>query len=243
VVPFVKGILEITALDLTLSGDNALGIGAIAAKLEDPGEQQRAIRSGVRIALILRLLGLGVVNILFAIPLLINIGSLWIIWVAVNMAMEVSRSPSGSSEENEGRLQAFVMRKLLRKQFTPYKEVRLKIALTDFSLSLENLAGISAIAQGNWVVAIAGTLLSILILWKLSSGVARIISRLPWLLYVAAAWLAVVGAGMTVKGLRLTSLETWGVRGVALLTVVPFIIRHSWRCLRQRRRSGGHQPD
>jgi predicted tellurium resistance membrane protein TerC len=225
----VRGALAATAFDLGLSGDNAAGIGGLASELKDPSEQKRAIRIGLGIALALRLVGLFFVTSLFEVPWLINIASLWIGAMAYKMARDAE-----SEETGDSRLVSLVMRVVKRRNPSQYHIVIVQIAATDFALSLDNLSGVSAIAQGNRVIAIGGTVMSVVILLTLSKWVTKLINRFGWLLYVAAAWLAVLAANMAVKGLPLTSLEIWGIRLTALLTVAPFIVRR-WHNLKRRR--------
>ena len=175
----------IVLVDLVLSGDNALVIGAAAASLP---RQQRwtAILTGGIGAIVLRIAFTLVAAALLQLPLLQAIGGILLVVIAIKLLLDREhdlRKRQGSAEsdtealatDNQGNPQRGFMSALLT------------IIVADVTMSLDNVLAVAALASEHIPLLIGGLLLSILILLVGSALVAELINRLPWLLDAGAS--------------------------------------------------------
>jgi YjbE family integral membrane protein len=200
-------ILGIALLDMVLSGDNALVIGAAAAKL--PLRQRRwAIIWGGAGAVVLRLLlATGAVELL-TVPLLRAFGALVIFVIAIRLLLpEHERSRGRGSPE---RLWAAII----------------TITAADVTMSLDNVIAVAAIANGNIVVLAIGIAFSMVLLFVASAIIAQLMSSFTWLLDLAAVVLAWTAANLVFQD---PIVSRWLPQGenaelVSHLAVVAFIL-------------------
>jgi YjbE family integral membrane protein len=197
-VQLLGAIGGIVLVDLVLSGDNALVIGAAAAGLH---RRQRtlAIVFGGTVAIVLRIAFAIGATLLLAVPLLQAIGGLILIVIAVRLLMDRSdpaHAPDAPALEGS-RLPS------PRKSFA---QALLTIVVADVTMSLDNILAVAALARSNIPVLIAGLLLSITLLLAGSALVAALIGRLPWLLDLAALVLGWTAARMILDDSRVAPL-------------------------------------
>lgn len=201
-IELLGAIGSIILIDLVLSGDNALVIGAAAAGL--PRRQRwLAIILGGGGAMVLRIAFATIAAFLLRLPLLQALGGVLLLFIAVRLLMD-------RSEKNQTRHAKPVEAELKKKSAFTDPAVRggflaalLTILLADVTMSLDNVLAIGALAAGNIPLLVAGLLLSITILLLGSAFVAELIGRLPWLLDVAALVLAWTAAHMIQEDIRL----------------------------------------
>lgn len=189
------GVLgSIVLLDLVLSGDNALVLGAIAARL--PRKQRLfAILFGGGMAIVFRIAFTITATLLLGLPLLQVIGAIGILWVAWHLLAERNH------DEN-------TLKK--RARSTHLSTVILTITVADLSMSLDNILAIGALAAGNISSIIFGLSVSIIILMLASALVAELIRLLPWLLDLASLVLAWTASGMILQDKLIAPLlDTW----------------------------------
>jgi YjbE family integral membrane protein len=173
--------VSIVLVDLALSGDNALVIGAVAARLP-PRQQRVAILWGAVGAIIIRLLLTGAATELLRIQLLQVLGGLVVLVIAIRLAMpDGNGKPRWQSKDN----QLF--------------SAILTITVADVSMSLDNVLAIGALAAGNLVLLAGGLLVSMALLFVASAVVAVLIGRLWMLMDVAVLVLGWTAANMIVR--------------------------------------------
>jgi YjbE family integral membrane protein len=173
----------IILVDLTLSGDNALVIGAAASGL--PRQQRRlAILTGGGAAIVLRIIFTIAAALLLNIPLLQTIGAVLLLFIAVRLL--VGQHGSAHEEGQDGST---------RKQ-VGFWSALFTILIADVTMSLDNILAVAALAREEIPLLIIGLLLSVLILLVGSALVAELIQRLPWLMDVAALVLGWTAAHM-----------------------------------------------
>ncbi len=183
-------IAAIILVDLALSGDNALVIGAAASKLQ--GRERRiAILFGGGTAIILRVLLTFFAVYILQFPYINAIGGIIIFVLALLLLREIHEA------EEEIELESKPQR---IPRFSP-KTARLlqtcaSITLADLSMSLDNVLAIAGISNGNYVVLAIGLLASILLLLVASSVIAHFIEKFPILIYVAGFILTITSADM-----------------------------------------------
>jgi YjbE family integral membrane protein len=184
-VNWLAPILGIVLIDLVLSGDNAVVIGAVAATVS-PHQRLVAIVLGGSGAIVLRILFALAAIRLLQMPYLGVVGGIILLVIAIhlliNRATILSRSkhdtpPAGEQEQTHVPVDQPASKGLFVAVGT--------ILLADVVMSLDNVLAIAGLARGNLLVLMAGLALSITILLMGSALVAMLIARLPWLLDLA----------------------------------------------------------
>jgi YjbE family integral membrane protein len=189
----------IVLVDLALSGDNALVIGAAAAGI--PRRQQRlAILLGGGGAIVLRI-ALGIVAVLLLqLPLLQAIGGAVLLVVAWRLlAGHLSGAPIESSAQGA---QTHGEPPPPRRRSGSLGSALVTILVADATMSLDNVLAVGALSHGNLPLLAGGLLLSMAILLLGSALVARLLERLPWLVDVAALVLAWTAAQLVLHDPR-----------------------------------------
>lgn len=191
----------IVLVDLALSGDNALVIGAAAAGLPR-AQRTRAIFLGGMGAVVLRIVFAVAATLLLKLPLLQAVGGLALLYIAARLLLE----RRGRHEEQvDERAELLPHRDGESKSTLPrgFSAALLTILVADVTMSLDNVLAIGALAHGNIPVLSLGLLVSVALVLAGSALVAGLIQRLPWLLDVAALVLGWTAAGMILHDLRL----------------------------------------
>jgi len=205
----VLGIIGgIVLVDLVLSGDNALVIGAAAASLP---RQQRyaAILAGGIGAIVLRILFTLAAALLLQLPLLQAIGGILLIAIAVKLLHDRERDLKKHTEASESTPEAESTSAgsggsgVKQGAQRGFLSALLTIIVADVTMSLDNVLAVAALASEHIPLLIGGLLLSILILLVGSALVAELINRLPWLLDVAALVLGWTASNMILHDQRL----------------------------------------
>lgn len=219
----VARFLGILAIDLILSGDNAVVI-ALAVRQLKGDTRRRAIILGATGAVLLRLFFAAIVTFLLQIPLLQAVGGLLLLWVAWKL---VHDSPGGE-EENE-----------VQAGGNLWEAVRI-IIIADVVMSLDNVVALVGVSGGNLALLVFGLALTIpLIIWG-STLLSALLDRWRWLVYVGAGILVYVAVEMLFEdpivhgyiGESLQSLET-----VIALAATALFVAFAWLWSRRATRS------
>jgi YjbE family integral membrane protein len=181
---WITSIMAIILVDLALSGDNALVIGASAAKLSEP-DRHRAILFGGLAAIILRILLTFVAVLILQIPFIQTIAGFTIFVIAILLLRD-------SDESKATKVKALHAE-------TTFLQACLMIVVADISMSTDNVLAIAALSKGNYLLLTIGLLLSIAMLMVASSLVAFIIAQFPMVMYLAGAILAWTSATMVLE--------------------------------------------
>ncbi len=242
---FLAALGAVILVDLTLSGDNALVIGAAASGLPQ-SQRLRAIVLGGAGAIVLRIAFASAATLLLELPFLQAVGGLVLFFIAARLLAE-RRGSNEEQVEEEAKLipdpDEDGSHKPPSRTFT---SALLTILVADVTMSLDNILAIGALAHGELVVLGLGLLLSITLVLAGSALIASLIQRLPWLLDLAALVLGYTAAGMLLHDLRLGPVLHDGLPyadvviytlGVGIVLVVDVVFR-----VRERKRlakSGG----
>lgn len=170
----VSQVLSIIVIDLILSGDNAVVIGMAARRLS-PENRRRAIIFGGGGAVALRILFTAMAALLLDVPFLQAAGGVLLLYIALKLVR-----PQHHAEHVS---EAGSLREAIK-----------TIVLADVVMSLDNILAVGGAAHGNLWLLLFGLVLSIPILLFGSEMVARLLGRLPVLVYVGALvliWTAV----------------------------------------------------
>jgi YjbE family integral membrane protein len=196
VIELLSAVAGIVLVDLALSGDNALVIGAAAAGL--PRRQRWiAIFFGGAGAIVLRILFASIASFLLLLPWLQAIGGLILLIIAIRLLVDRQEKQQSTSEEQE------VASQTTQRTARSFFAALLTILVADVTMSLDNVLAVGALSHGNFLALSIGILLSIAIVLVGSTLVAEVMKWFPWLLDVAALVLAWTGANMMLHDLRL----------------------------------------
>lgn len=215
-------VAGIILVDIALSGDNALVIGAAASRLA--GRQRTfALIWGGLAAGVIRIALTGVATELLLIPLVQSVGAVVILFIAIRMLL-----PERDDEEGSSR------RRASDRLWTAI----LSILVADVTMSLDNVLAVGALAHGNLPLLVVGLAISVALLLLASALVAQLITRFWWLMDLAALTLAFLAARLVIDDQIVSAFANLtGWRAVALtvalvvaMGLVALILR-----LRQRR--------
>ncbi|HJR02991.1 MAG TPA: TerC family protein [Methylomirabilota bacterium] len=175
---FLLGIGKIVLIDLALAGDNALVI-ALAVRTLSPRQQFQGRIWGTVGAVALRLAFIFIVTYLLAVPLLQVVGGLLLVWIALKLVLQSESHEGGKVKQGTTLLGAIWV-----------------ILVADVIMSLDNVIGVAAAAEGDMRLVVFGIALSIpIVVW--GSGVlARLMNRYPWIILVAGGILGEVAGKM-----------------------------------------------
>ncbi|ENH97409.1 integral membrane protein TerC [Gracilibacillus halophilus YIM-C55.5] len=171
-------LLQLIAIDIVLSGDNALII-AMATKNLDKQYQNRAILFGVAGAIVLRIVFASGIVFLLKIPLIYLVGGMLLIWIGYKITVKKEETHHVSSHSS-----------LYRAIWT--------IIAADAIMSLDNVVAIAGAARGNIPLLAIGVLISIPIMIYGAKFIVVLFERYPMLIYVGSAILVYTGADMII---------------------------------------------
>jgi YjbE family integral membrane protein len=194
----IAALFQVVLIDLALAGDNAVAVGLAAAAL--PHEQQRrAIFWGIVIALVLRIVFAGITIQLLAIPGLLFVGGLLLLWVGWRMWKDLQAHEPvmvGDPVAGERMAEAVASGGKAPKTFA---SALTTIIIADVSMSLDNVLAVAAVSCHNEAIMAFGLILSVVLMGVAASIIARVINT--------HRWIAVLGIVVIVfAGLRMV----WG---------------------------------
>lgn len=180
VIETLGSIVGIVLSDLVLSGDNAVVIG-IAARRLSPERRRRAILIGGAGAIGLRVIFTAMAAFLLDLPLIELVGGFLLLWIAWKLLQ-----PQG--EEHGAVAEAESLRAAVK-----------TIILADVVMSLDNILAVGGLADGEMWLLIFGLGLSIPIILAGSEVVARVLGRVPVLVYVGVLVLILTATRMILE--------------------------------------------
>ncbi len=223
---FVSGLVSIIAINLVLSGDNAVVI-AMAARLLPQGQRPKGIILGAAVAVLLRVAFTFFVAELLGMDYVRLVGGAVILWIAIKLFVE--------DEEAE---------ELHREAISVWHAVRL-IVIADITMSLDNMLAVGAASHGNLYLLLFGLGLSIPFIVFASSLLEVLMERYPVIIVIGAALLGKVGGEMIITDpvvaarLHLPRPAMYLVEAVCAAGVV--IIGKLWVRREVAREAGGRQ--
>jgi YjbE family integral membrane protein len=202
---FVSAVLSIIVIDLVLSGDNAVVIGMAARRLS-PENRRRAIVLGGAGAVVLRMIFTVAAALLLDVPFLQAAGGLLLLYIAYKLIRPQHHTVHVTEADS--------LRAAIR-----------TIVLADVVMSLDNILAVGGAAHGHLGLLLFGLALSIPILLLGSELVARLLGRLPILVYVGAVVLIATAVNMVLEDdIIHDRYEATGYALIALTALVSTII-------------------
>ncbi|WP_374406641.1 TerC family protein [Hydrogenophaga sp.] len=177
---FWLGLGQIIWINIILSGDNAVVI-ALAARGLEPRQQKQAIFWGTAAAVVLRVVLTIVAVKLMQLPWLQLIGGLLLLWIGVQLLND------GGDEEGEGHSHSGLLPAIRT------------ILVADLVMSLDNVIGVAAAANGNLTLLVIGLAIAIPIVIFGSTLMIKIMGRFPVIVTLGAALIGWVGGETVVS--------------------------------------------
>lgn len=213
---FWIAVLQIIAIDVVLSGDNAVVI-ALACRNLAPDQRKKGILFGVAGAVGLRVVLTAFAAGLMGFPWLKLVGGILLLWIGVKLLQP---------EDGEG------------PDIAPADHLwgAVKtIVVADFVMSLDNVIGVAGAARDSIPLLLFGLAVSIpLIIWS-SQIILRLMERFPFIVTLGAGLLGYVAGGMMIAD---PALRDWanelfpgvhtaaGVAGAAWVVLVGTWMAH-----------------
>ncbi|MCA1066243.1 TerC family protein [Rossellomorea sp. AcN35-11] len=175
----IIALLKIIAIDIILSGDNAIVI-AMATRGLPKEHQNKAIFWGTAGAVILRIFFAAIVVYLLKIPYVHLIGGVLLLWIAYKVLVE------GEEEANI-------------KSHTGLRQAITTIIIADAVMSLDNVVAVAGAAHGHVGMIALGVFISIPIMIFGSKAIVRVLEKYRWIAYLGAGILAFTAGEMIVR--------------------------------------------
>lgn len=184
---------QVILIDVLLAGDNAMVLGALAADMS-PRDRKRVLAIGIVVALVLRIgFALIATQLLDIIGLLLA-GGLLLLWVAWKLFRELRPAGGDAGANGEAGGAPERPRKTLL-------QAVIQVAITDLSMSLDNVLAVTGAARAHPLVLVFGLALSVTLMGFAANIVARLIGRYGWLGYLGLAVIVYVSISMIYHGI------------------------------------------
>jgi YjbE family integral membrane protein len=178
-IAILSKILSIIVLNLVLSGDNAVVI-ALATRKLPASSQHKAIVIGTAGAVVLRILLMLIAIELLTMPYVKIIGAILLFYIAYDLLKT-------NEEETE-----------VKSETTLLSAIR-TIIIADLVMSLDNVLAIAGVADGHFMLAVLGLIISIPIVIFGSQVILKLMDRFPWLIWLGALLIAYTAGTMLVE--------------------------------------------
>lgn len=173
---FYGDVLTLMAIDLVLSGDNAVVI-AMAIRGLPPQVRKKGFILGIAAAVVGRIVLTFAVAKVLQIPFVKLTGGAALLWIAVKLF--VHGFPGEKEKEATTLLQAIWI-----------------MAAADVTMSLDNVLAVAGASHGNLLLLTIGIGISIPLVIFTSGLLSMLMDRYPVIIYLGAALLGKVGAAM-----------------------------------------------
>lgn len=178
---YLVPLAQIVGINIVLSGDNAVVI-AMAASTLPVGQQKKAIVWGSGAAIVMRILLTLTAVALLSVPYLKLVGSVVLIWIGIRLL-----DADASNDEGEIKSGASLLAAIRT------------ILFADVVMSLDNVLGVAAAAEGNIPLLIIGLGLSIPVVIFGANVLLRLMQRFPVIITLGAVLIGYVGGEMAVS--------------------------------------------
>lgn len=193
--PEMLAFFQVIAIDLVLSGDNAVVIGLAVAGLP-PELRKKAILFGIIAATVLRIIFAITTVWLLQITGILLIGGLLLAWVCWSMWKEIRYGPDDPVAAASDGDHKLGMRKAL-----------INIIIADVSMSLDNVLAVAGAARDHLTIMVFGLVLSIALMAFAANYIATLLDRYRWIAYIGLAIIVWVASDMIVRG----GIDVYGV--------------------------------
>ena len=188
-------LAQVILIDLVLAGDNAVAVALSAAGLPSH-QRRRVIVSGIALAAVLRILFALVTVQLLKVTGLLLVGGVLLLWIAWKLTVEIRQQhalePAGRGDAEDGGQD--------RRPGKTVRQAMTQILIADFSMSLDNVLGVAAVAREHPVVLVIGLALSVAFMGFAASIIVRLLERHRWIAWAGVVLIFWVGIVMVYDG-------------------------------------------
>ena len=171
-------LLQIVAINLVLSGDNAVVI-ALACRALPPHQQKQALILGSVGVVVMMTLLTACAAYLLSLPYVQLAGSLLLLWIGTKLLMP----ETGDNRVKEGSRLAQAVKTII---------------IADIVMSLDNVLGMAGAAEGHLGMLVVGLLITIPLILLCSAAIVKLFERFPVLVTLGGALLGYVAGEMAV---------------------------------------------
>ena len=212
-------LLQIIAIDLLLSGDNAVVI-ALACRNLPPEQRRQGVMWGVAGAVSLRVVLTFFAVSLLSLPYIKIVGAVLLIWIGIKLLLP-EEGDDGANIQANTHLWGAVK----------------TIIVADFVMSLDNVIGVAAAANGHFGLLVFGLLISIpMIVWS-SQIILKLMDRFPIIIVLGGALLGFVAGEMLMTDMLIKawaeSMPHWLHWLVPTLGAVLVVVAGKWLAARR----------
>lgn len=194
-------LAQVIGVNLVLSGDNAVVIGMVAARVA-PGRRAKVILWGLVAAVVLRLAFAVVAVRLLEIIGLTLAGGILLLWVCWRLYRDIRESKdedTGAAALAAGSDEAYADQAAGARGMTMGDAI-VRVALADISMSLDNVLAVAGAADQHLWVLVLGLVLSIAFMGLAAGVIASFLQRYHWLSYIGLALIFYIALAMIWKG-------------------------------------------
>jgi YjbE family integral membrane protein len=172
-------LLKIIGINIVLSGDNAVVI-ALACRSLPEKQRKMGVLFGSGGAIVLRIILTFFAVYLMNLPYLKIVGALLLLWIGIKLILP--EDGHGEDISRNDNLMAAIR----------------TIIIADFVMSLDNVIGVAAAANGNVPLIVIGLLISIPIIIFGSTLIMKVMDRFPIIITIGGGLLGYVAGEMAV---------------------------------------------
>ncbi len=192
----ISNFFQIVVADIVLSADNALIIGMAASGLS-PELRRKAILFGMAAAAGLRIIFAIFATYLLAVPGLLFVGGLLLVWVCWRLFVEIREQVPGRATEAQTAADEGGYRGPPRRTVG---QALLSITIADVSMSIDNVLAVAAIARDNTALLVFGLALAIALMGFCATIIVRLLTRFPMISWLGLLVLVYVAGRMLFDG-------------------------------------------
>ena len=194
-------LFQVLMINIILSGDNAVVIGMVAARVA-PKNRHKVILWGMVAAVVLRIfLSVFAVELLSILGLSLA-GGIILLWVAWRLYRDIREDKEektalaviAADRAEHPHLHA------IEAAAVPLRRAVLQVAIADISMSVDNVLAIAGAANQNIAVLVIGLVLSIGLMGAAANYIAKLLERYPALSYLGVVLIVYVGVEMIWEG-------------------------------------------
>ena len=181
-------LIEIILIDLVLAGDNAIIIGMVASKFDDPN-RKKIIFWGIGGAVVLRILFTFITAYLLQISGLRLIGGILLLYICYKLYRDV--------------IQNKIEEKNIEVDNSNLKKAIFTVILADVTMSLDNVLGVAGAAGDHYTLLAFGLGLSILLMAFAANYTAKLIKKYSWISWVGLFAILIVAIQLIYEDLKI----------------------------------------
>lgn len=188
-------LLQITMINVVLSGDNAIVVGLAASRVRQ-NMRAKVIFWGIGGAVILRILFASVASHMLAIVGLTLTGGILLMWVCWKMYRELL---DGAAHDLDAIEQGLAGTEVIGSEMGFFTAVT-QIVIADLSMSLDNVLAVAGAAKGEPLILVVGLTVSIALMALAAHLIAKLLVRYPWISWCGLLIIVYVAVDMVYRG-------------------------------------------